>query len=61
MLRKCRRNLCLAAGLTVYDDDEADQLVGLGGLDWFFADLDGLDGDDDRLRDRRRREAADLL
>lgn len=40
----------LTAGTTVLDDDRRDKLRGSEGIDWFFADLDGLDGDNDSVR-----------
>lgn len=51
----------LEAGITVMDDNATDILVGNRGRDWFFADLDGQDGDDDLLLARRRNELVDLL
>jgi hypothetical protein len=37
----------LAAGITVFDDQSTDTLKGGLGLDFFFADLDEADEDDD--------------
>ena len=48
-------------GTTVFDDGDIDDLFGSGGRDWFFADLDGLNGDDDILRDKKPYEKVDLL
>lgn len=45
---------------TVFDDNVRDKLRGDRGRDWFFADLDEKDNDDDWLRDRRN-EALELL
>jgi hypothetical protein len=46
---------------TVFDDDQRDVLSGERGRDWFFADLDGLDGDDDEITDRALNELVDAL
>ena len=51
----------LEAGSTVHDDGATDRLRGDSGRDWFFADLDGLDGDDDLLVNKKRNEEVDLL
>jgi Ca2+-binding RTX toxin-like protein len=51
----------LEATVTVRDDEAADVLLGSRGRDWFFADLDGLDNDDDLPLDARLNEAIDLL
>jgi hypothetical protein len=46
---------------TVFDDGDKDDLKGEKGRDWFFADLDDLDSDDDRLRDKKSDELVDNL
>ena len=51
----------LEAGVTVHDDGESDTLKGDSGRDWFFADVDVFDDDDDRLLDRRQGEILDEL
>ena len=39
------------ADRTVFDDDVRDSLRGgVFSRDWFFADIDGLHGDDDKLQ-----------
>jgi hypothetical protein len=53
--------LWLEPKVTVLDDEAIDVLIGSGGRDWFFADLDGLDNDDDLLLDAKLKEAIDLL
>jgi hypothetical protein len=47
--------------VTVLDDQAIDLLFGSGGRDWFFADMDGLENDDDLLLDAQLREEIDLL
>ncbi len=51
----------LQAGVTVLDDHASDVLQGGKGRDWFFADLDGADDDDDQVIDRELQELIDLL
>ena len=51
----------LQAGVRVHDDGQRDRVSGQSGRDWFFADLDGLDGDGDLLTDLRTNEFVDLL
>ncbi len=46
---------------TVYDDGARDTLRGEKGRDWFFADLDNEDGDDDRVKDKKSYELLDLV
>jgi Ca2+-binding RTX toxin-like protein len=45
---------------TVSDDSQADRLNGNRGRDWFFADLDNADGDDDVVS-RRSNELVELI
>ena len=52
------RGSWLAEG-TVGDDRAVDKLTGSSGLDWFLADLDGQDEDDDELTDRKPNELVD--
>lgn len=40
-----------AGSTTVFDDGSVDRLLGKQALDWFFADRDGHDNDDDLLDD----------
>jgi Ca2+-binding RTX toxin-like protein len=51
----------LSAGETVFDDECADSLDGGQGRDWYFADRDGLDGDDDELGSAGPDELVDPL
>jgi len=51
----------LEAGLTVLNDGAVDTLRGNRGRDWFFADLDGLDEDNDTLLGVTVNEQVDLL
>lgn len=51
----------LRAGDTVFDDAAKDELNGGSGRDWFFADLDQLDGDDDDFKGAKSNEQFDLL
>ena len=51
----------LEAGVKVHDDGQRDRMSGRSGRDWFFADLDGLDGDDDLITDLRTNEIVDQL
>ena len=44
--------------VTVFDDNETDRLAGSHGRDWFFADVDRLDDDDDLLQDLREDEVV---
>jgi hypothetical protein len=53
--------LAAAGDRTVFDDGRSDTLQGDSGRDWFFADLDGLNGDDDKLKDKLPNERVDLL
>ena len=53
--------VALEAGVTVFDDDARDKLKGSRGRDWFFADLDGLDNDDDLLIGSKLSEWIELL
>jgi hypothetical protein len=46
---------------TVFDDGVKDTLKGDKGLDWFFADLDNQDGDDDKVKDKKNDEVLDLI
>ena len=39
----------------------SDKLTGSSGLDWFFADLDGQNDDDDEITDHQPHEMIDLL
>jgi hypothetical protein len=36
-------------------------MTGSSGLDWFFADLDGVNDDDDEITDDEHNEVLDLL
>ena len=45
----------------MFDDGVADKLHGNGGRDWFFADLDGSDGDDDELKDLKSDDMLEML
>ena len=49
------------SGRTVFDDDSKDTLQGDGGRDWFFADLDGQNGDDDKVKDKKSNEQLDMI
>jgi Ca2+-binding RTX toxin-like protein len=53
--------LKLEAGVTVLDDGAVDVLRGGSGRDWFFADLDDLDDDDDVVLGQQPNEEVDLL
>ena len=54
--------LLVAAGVNnVFDDGVRDTIRGNGGRDWFFADEDGLDNDDDRVRDKKSNEMLELI
>jgi chitodextrinase len=46
---------------TVFDDGIKDTLKGHEGRDWFFADLDRQDGDDDTVKDRTGNEMLDIV
>jgi len=46
---------------TVFDDGDKDKLKGDQGRDWFFADLDGVDGDDDKVKDKKWDELLDVI
>jgi Ca2+-binding RTX toxin-like protein len=46
---------------TVGDDAAVDRLTGSAALDWFFAELDGEDEDDDELTGRKGIELVDAL
>ena len=52
-----------AAGddITVFDDAAKDKLKGDADRDWFFADLDGVDNDDDDVQDQKNDELLDLI
>ncbi len=39
--------IALQAGVTVWDDSRLDAMIGGNDFDWFFADLDLADGDDE--------------
>ncbi len=54
-------SLYLQTGLSLIDDNVTDSLLGAGGREWFFADTDGLDGDDDRLDDLETGEMVSVL
>jgi hypothetical protein len=47
--------------VTVFDDGVRDILRGYKGTDWFFADVDGQDGDDDWIKDRTDPEIVDFF
>ena len=49
------------ATATVFDDGSVDRLVGQQALDWFFAERDGQDGDDDVVEDLMVDELVDEL
>ena len=51
----------LEANATVHDDGARDRMWGQQGRDWFFADLDGADDDDDILGDKVPNEEVDLF
>ena len=51
----------LVPGVNVLDDNSTDFLRGGNGRDWFFAELDGMDGDDDLLLDLGGSEDIVLL
>ena len=55
------RGTLLQVGTNVFDDGFKDELQGGSGRDWFFADLDGLDGDDDDVKDKKNKEELGLL
>jgi len=42
--------ISLTAGVDVFDDGDKDKLDGGKGLDWYFGDDDGNDGDDDKIK-----------
>jgi hypothetical protein len=46
---------------TVFDDGAKDTLQGDDGRDWFFADLDGTGGDDDKVKDKKNNELVDMI
>ena len=48
-------------GQTVFDDAEKDKLKGDQDRDAFFADLDGLDNDDDEIKDQKADETLELI
>ncbi len=48
-------------GRTVFDDGAKDTLQGGNDRDWYFADLDGIGGDDDNLKDKKTNELVDLI
>ena len=45
----------------MFDDGVKDTLKGDKSLDWFFADLDKQDGDDDKVKDKKNDEVLDLI
>lgn len=45
---------------TVQDDGAVDRMFGSGGMDLFFGDLDGADGDDDTIRKSRRETVVQI-
>ena len=45
----------------MFDDGIKDTLKGHEGRDWFFADLDRQDGDDDTVKDRTGNEMLDIV
>ena len=47
--------------VTVWDDGDKDTLQGHKGLDWFFADLDHNDGDDDKVKDDKNGEVVEFI
>jgi hypothetical protein len=47
-------------GRTVLDDRGSDKLSGGASRDWFFADFDGKDKDDDKI-DQKSNELIDLI
>ena len=55
------RNAWLMPGIDLLDDGVTDKLTGSSGRDWFFADLDGQDDDDDEVTDDTSNEVVDLL
>jgi Ca2+-binding RTX toxin-like protein len=55
------RGIRFEANQTVRDDDARDLLFGSAGADWYFADLDRADRDDDQLVSRRPDEEVDLF
>jgi hypothetical protein len=56
----CRVSVGGGPAVTVWDDGVKDTLQGQKGLDWFFADLDGAHGDDDKVKDDKG-EIVDLI
>jgi Ca2+-binding RTX toxin-like protein len=46
---------------SVFDDAQRDKLRGDRGRDWFFADLDQLDKDDDDVKDLEVEEVLDQI
>lgn len=55
------RYLYLSAGVSVFDDAISDILRGDKERDWFFADRDARDGDDDALSGLTMSDKTDLL
>ncbi len=55
------RSTWLEPGTHVLNDGSSDKLTGGSGRDWFFADLDGDDDDNDKITDRKGNETVDLL
>ena len=51
----------LEGGVTLFDDDTPDWLSGKQDRDWFWAEQDGQDGDDDTIRDLRAEDLLDAL
>ena len=51
----------LQPDVTVFDDGFADDLQGGSDRDWYFAELDGLDGDDDNIAEVSSDELIELL
>jgi hypothetical protein len=46
---------------TVFGDGVKDTVKGDKSLDWFFADLDKQDGDEDKVKDKKNDEVLDLI
>jgi hypothetical protein len=49
------------SGRTVFDDGAKDTLQADDGQDWFFADIDGTGGDDDKVKDEKGNELLDII
>lgn len=53
--------VALVPGGNIFDDNNSDTLRGFFGRDWYFAEEDGLDGDDDNLVNVQFFEIVDAL